>query len=229
MQRRHLAGAIVVVFAAAATTAIACGDSHDVADGDECSSSGDCVSNLCVGGKCAGKQCSCTGAGCPEPGPCDPGWRCSLRGTNTGALTCTRTCDTTRPCPDGDLCDEGLCLGRRPQATLEWVVKPGGQRCALGQRCRYSVRVGGEAPDRVKKIEWSFGDDAGTATGTDVDYIFPLPNIYVVEARGILDDGHVGPRVQSEETVCIADTETICSPASNFCCSGTCTLEGKCR
>ncbi len=230
MQRRRLAGVLAIAFAAAAATAIACGDAHDVADGDECSSSGDCVSNLCVSGKCAGKQCSCAGAGCPDSGPCDDGWRCSARNADIG-LRCLRTCAAERPCPSGETCDDGLCVpASAATPTLAWVTRPGDQRCALAQRCVYAVRIEGNA-GRVRSFKWDFGDDAGVeeSDGGEIGHLFPTPGTYRVEVRADVEGTNVQPGLDAYEHVCIVDESIDCRPTPDDCCAGTCTLSGQCR
>lgn len=230
MPRRRLAGIVALALAAAATTAIACGDSHDVADGGECSSSGDCASNLCVGGTCAGKQCSCAGADCPQPGPCDEGWRCSGRGTSIG-LRCLPTCAADRPCSSGQTCDDGLCVAASEvPPKLAWTAKPGEQRCALAQPCRYAVRVDGNA-GRVRSLKWSFGDGSPVEEGeaAEVTHLFPKPGTYRVTVTADVEGVNVQPSIDANEDVCIADDTTDCTPTPDACCAGTCTLSGQCR
>lgn len=227
MSPRTVVSLLLSALAAAAALAAACGDSHDVADGGECSTSGDCVSNLCEHGRCAGKQCSCAGTGCPEPGPCDEGWRC---GPTSAGLACRRTCGAERPCPSGETCDEGVCVAGSGGAKLAWVTRPGDQRCALAQRCRYEVRVEGAPPESVRTIAWDFGDDAGVEeTDAAVEHFFPLPGTYRVQVRAKVDGTQPDPTIDATEHVCIADEETDCRKTPDDCCGGTCTLEGRCR
>lgn len=214
---------LVLCGLAGAASFLAC-SGDPAADGASCDDDDGCKSGTCVDGACAGRACAC--ASCPNE--CDEGWKCSLRGAVSG-LSCTRTCTTSSECPAGTHCSEGLCAAGK-EITLSWTKKPGDTTCSLGQRCQYEVGATGPGAGDIASFTWTFGDAGLPGSDAAIEYAFPTPGTFDVVVSPALKNGRNGARLTGREHVCISDPDTECTPGSNDCCGGSCSLDaGRCR
>lgn len=79
------------------------------ADGESCTSDGDCASKHCADGACRGSACTCfssPGMVCRTDTGCESGWACVA-----SERICHRTCADGGTCPASEHCGkDDVCL-----------------------------------------------------------------------------------------------------------------------